>query len=326
MTIFACLALFGQTNTIDPLKVLSGHKYKINCLCYSNDGKYLASGSWDNTVMVWDMGTYTLLYELKGHSDWIRGISISPGNKYIVSTSHDGTFILWDLASGNLIKQVRISEGKIMKKGIIPELSRETINSVSSVAFSTDGELLATGSVDNLIRIWDVKTFKLLHTLEGHNHSVFSIIFSNNLMISGAIYSELIIWDLKDFKPIKTLKETKCYNGSLHIIHNGELLANTGNCHINIWDIYSGEIVRKIPVQCQLQGLQFTPEEKYMITCAEDHTVKIWDFENGEEVWSYYNPKPEIADCKLSPDGMYLAVATPESNILIWETVRLLGN
>jgi WD40 repeat protein len=61
-----------------------------------------------------------------------------------------------------------------------------------------------------------------------------------------------------------------------------------------------------------------TPDEKYMVTCAEEHTLKLWDFGSGEELWTYKNPKPELADCKISPDGKYLALATPEGKILIW--------
>ena len=314
----------GQINTIAPCMVLSGHQYKINYLRYSNDGKYLASGSWDNTVRIWDMETGSLLHELKAHTDWIRQVDISPNNKYVLSGSNDGSFIVWDLASGELIKKVAISKGKIIKNGIIPELNRETVNALSAVAYSPDGKFFATGSVDNIIRIWDANTFKLLHTLEGHHNSVFNILFSGDLMISGAIYSELIVWDTKSFKSLNTFNENRGYNGSFHLLQGEKYLANTGNCMINIWSLSTEKIVRSLPVQCMLQSLEFTSDEKQMITCAEDHTVKIWDFKTGKELWTYQNPKPEIADCKISPDGEYLAVATPESDILIWRMSDLL--
>lgn len=321
---FLLLPLFGQINNSAPYKVLTGHKHKISYLRYSNDGKFLASGSWDNTVRIWNMEADSLLYELKGHTDWVRQMSFSPDNKHIASCSQDGSFMVWDLITGVLIKKVEISAGKITKKGLIPELDRETINSLASIAYSPNGEFIATGSIDNKFRIWNANTYELLHILEGHNHSVFNIVFYNDMMITGAIYSELIVWDAKLFKPIITIREEKGFNGSFQLLQNGKYLANTGKCLINVWDISNGKMVRSLPVQCMLQSLEFTPDEKQMITCAEDHTVKIWDFETGKELWSYQNPKPEIADCKISPDGEYLAVATPESDILIWRMSDLL--
>ena len=63
-----------------------------------------------------------------------------------------------------------------------------------------------------------------------------------------------------------------------------------------------------------------------MATCAEDYTLILWDFKSGKQIWKYNNPKPELADCKISPDGKFLALATPEGNILIWKMSELVEN
>ena len=251
---------------------------------------------------------------------------LSPDNKYVVSGSHDGSFKIWDLYSGELKYDIEPTPREFIKKGMFPEFDRKAKNAISALAFSPDGRYFAVGSTDELIRIWDSKSFELIHTLDGHESSVFYIDFSKNgdLMVSGAIYNELIIWNTKTFKPINKLSEEWGYNGSFQFFNNDKYLLNTGNNKINVWDISEGNLIRSYPVQKMLQSVQLTPDEKYMFTCAEDHTLKLWDFNSGEELWAYKNPKPELADCKISPDGKYLALATPEGKILIWKLEDLI--
>jgi|GEM_PF-1512206 len=318
--IFIFFPGIGQNN-IEPFKVLTGHKYKLNYLRFSDDSKFLVSGGWDNNVILWDMETFSKLHVLNGHTDWIREVDISPDNKFVVSGSHDGSIKIWDLYSGEMKYDIEPTPREFINKGIIPELDRKAKNAISALAFSPDGRYFAVGSTDDLIRILDSKSFELIHTLEGHGASVFYIDFSKNsdIMVSGAIYNELIVWDTKTFRPIRKLKEERGYNGSFQFFNNDKYLLNTGNSKINEWDIYEGNLIRSYPVQKMLQSVQLTTDEKYMFTCAEDHTLKLWDFNSGEELWSYTNTKPELADCKISPDGKYLALATPEGKILIWK-------
>ena len=327
LLILTILPAYGQINTRVPFKILKGHQYKVMYLSFSTDSKYLASSSWDNTVRIWNMETFTEFHVLEGHQDWVREVNISADNKYILSGSQDASFILWELKTGKLKSKVEISPKEFSSKRFT-EFDRKYKNAVCAVTFSQDGKYIAIGTTDSFIRIWELESMQLIHTLKGHNGNVFYIVFGkkDEIMVSGSFQNELIIWDTKTFKPLKILEEEKGYNGSFQLFQNNKYLVNTGNCMINVWDISKGEIIRSIPVQCDLQSVQLTPDEKYLITCAEDHTVKIWDFETEKELWTYYNPKPEIADCKISLDGKYLAVATPESVILIWEISELVNN
>lgn len=323
--LFIFSPIIGQNN-IDPFKVLTGHKYKINYIRFSKDGRYLASGGWDDYVVVWDMKTFTKIHVLKGHTDWIREIEFSPDNKHIVSGSHDGSFKIWDLYSGKLEHDVEPTPREFIKKGPFPEFDRKAKNAISALAYSPDGKFLAVGSTDKLIRIWDLESFELIQKLKGHNTSVFYIAFSSkdDIMISGSIYENLIAWDTKSFKPLRKISEESGYNGSFQLFNDEKYLLNTGNDTINIWEISTGNLIRSIPAQDMLQSVQLTPDEKYMVTCGEDYTLKLWDFKTGKELWTYSNPKPELADCKISPDGKLLALATPEGKILIWKIEDLI--
>jgi len=312
--------ILAQNDIIKPSKVLEAHTYKINYIRFSEDGKYLASGGWDNYTILWDMESFSKIRTLDGHSDWIREVNISPNNKIVVSGSQDGSVKIWDLLTGELMHTIVISPQEFVKKSLYPEFDRKSKNAVCALAFSPDGKYLVIGTLDEFIRFWDLDQHKLTKKIKAHTNGTGYITFNTegNVMISGSIYNELIVWDFNKFKPLKTIVEYRGYNSSFEFLNNDKQLINTANDTINVWDIWSGKLLRSIPAQDMLQSVQLTPDQKYMVTCGEDHKLKLWNFESGQELWSYSNPKPELADCKISPNGELLALATPEGKVLVW--------
>ena len=143
-------------------------------------------------------------------------------------------------------------------------------------------------------------------------------------MISSAQGKEIIVWNTETFKPKYIIEDENA--NTLQLIKKEQYLLSAGNCTINIYDISNGNKVRSFPVQCGLQNAQLTLDIKYLATCGEDHTARIFNFETGKEIWCYYNPKPEVGYCCISPDEKYLAVGTPEGDIKIWKLDELINS
>ncbi len=99
----------------------------------------LASGDWDKTIKLWDVGSGQLLRTLTGHTNHVDSVAFSPDGRTLASGSTDNTIKLWDVVSGQLLRT----------------LTGHT-NFVESVAFSPDGRTLASGAYDNAIELWDV--------------------------------------------------------------------------------------------------------------------------------------------------------------------------
>jgi WD40 repeat protein len=77
---------------------LIGHSNFVTSVAFSSDGKTLASGSADATIILWDMATRQRLGEpLTGHSNWVTNVAFSPDGKTLASGSWDNTIILWDV-------------------------------------------------------------------------------------------------------------------------------------------------------------------------------------------------------------------------------------
>ena len=102
----------------------------MRSVAFSPDGTRLASGSFDNSVRLWDVVTGNEIRRFEGHTDWVLSVAFSPDATRLASGSYDRTVRLWDVATGD---EVRRFEGHT--------------EVVYSVAFSPDGTRLASGSI-----------------------------------------------------------------------------------------------------------------------------------------------------------------------------------
>lgn len=90
------------------LVLQTGHSSEVYALAFSTDGRTLASGSWDNTVKLWNAQTGRLRHTLTGHSSGVKSVAFSPDGKRVISGSDDGTVKLWDTRSGRLLVTLMI--------------------------------------------------------------------------------------------------------------------------------------------------------------------------------------------------------------------------
>ena len=118
------------------------HSNSVFSVVFSPDGKTLATGSVDSTVILWDVASRKPLGEpLKAHSGPVLSVAFSPDGKTLATGSDDKTVILWDVAS---------------RKPLGEPLKAHS-GTVWSVAFSPDGKTLATGSADKTVILWDIE-------------------------------------------------------------------------------------------------------------------------------------------------------------------------
>ena len=115
---------------------------------------------------------------------------------------------------------------------------------VSSVAYSPDGKTLASGSSDNTIKLWDVKTGKEQATLEGHTDAVFSVAYSpdGKTLASGSVDKTIKLWDVATGKEQATLKGHTEAVISVAYSPDGKTLASgSRDKTIKLWDVKTGK-------------------------------------------------------------------------------------
>ena len=185
-------------------KVLRGHSFDISSIAVSSDGSRLASGSWDNSIRLWDLAQPATVSRStpEGHRDKVLTVAFSPNVKnnelLLASGSRDKTARLWSLNQHDMLPKLVLTFAGHQDR-------------VTSVAFRSDGKVLATGSADGTISLWDVSrdgTFLRVLRYSSNDivkdkqnkikNEVASLAFSpdDRCLAAGNVNGTVIVWDL----------------------------------------------------------------------------------------------------------------------------------
>lgn len=153
--------------------VLRGHEGPVSQVRISPNGKFIASASADKTCKIWDAATGAHMDTLVGHMAGVGCIAWSPDSTTLASGSDDKAIRLWDRVTGRPKTTTRKNvTGQEM------EALRGHHNYVHCIAFSPKGNILASGSYDEAVFLWDVRAGKLMTQLPSHSDPVSGIDFS----------------------------------------------------------------------------------------------------------------------------------------------------
>jgi WD40 repeat protein len=296
------------------LMYLSGHTNAVKSVAFSPDGKTLASGSSDSTVILWEATTGKRIGQplsVSGNTSAVNSVAFSPDGKTLAAGRSDSTVILWDVASGKPIRQ---------------PLSGHTYG-VFSIAFSPDGKTLASGGGDHTVILWDVATGKRIgQPLTGHTNWVNSVTFSpdGKTLASGSWDNTIILWDVETGKPIgQPLSGHTDVVASVAFSPDGKTLASgSWDNTIILWDVESDKPIGQ-PLTGHTHGVtsvDFSPDGKTLVSGSNDHTVILWDVATGKPVDQPFTGHTDVvAGVAFSPDGKTLASGSGDSTIIIWK-------
>jgi len=238
----------AEVRTLSGLTAEGGSESgRLGSIAFSADGQTVAALSQD-TVKVWDVETGAEIQAFKIGVSEIRHATFSPDLQTLAFGSEDGTLKLWDLAAGGEIRTLRHK------------------NPVQSVAFSPDGQILASGvcsqsdkngwtCVKGEVRIWNANTGKRLHTLKNHAGSVASIAFAPD----G-----------------ETLASGGCVAGGHEIFQGVEWRCIGGE--VRVWQVSDGTLLHHLEGhRASVNSVAFAPDGETLASSDSGGVIKLWD-------------------------------------------------
>ncbi len=204
-------------NTADwkPLGVLQGHTDAIYSLAVAPSGKMLATGSYDQKILLWDLSNIGTPRSLTGHNGAVFSVAFRPDGNVLASVSADRTLKLWDVKTGQRL-----------------DTRPEPLKDLYGLAWSPDGSRVAAGGVDNRIRIWKVSPSAvegsnvLEHAKFAHDGTILRIAWTSDgkFIASGADNNTLRLFNAADMTQKLTFPTQSDWPGALAFADGGKTL------------------------------------------------------------------------------------------------------
>lgn len=191
------------------VKTLHGHDHNVSSLAFLPSADFLLSSSRDKTIKMWEVATGYCVKTFTGHREWVRCIKVRPDGLMVASASNDQTIRVWVVATGECKADLTDHDHVVETVCWAPDNSLPAINDSvgGDKSKSAMMSILASGSRDKTIKIWDINSGICLITLVGHDNWVRDLQFhpGGKYLMSCSDDKTLRTWDIINQRTMKTL-------------------------------------------------------------------------------------------------------------------------
>jgi WD40 repeat protein/DNA-binding SARP family transcriptional activator len=204
----------------------------------------------------------------------------------------------------------------------------DTFGAIKSIGFSPDGQLLAAGTGDGEIRLWQVTDGQPRGFIKGHTNFVWSVVFSpdGRLLVTSSDDQLICVWDVaraEALGPDDSLYTLRGHaSGVWPVIFgpDGNLLASSGQDQtIRLWDLHTRQTTQILTGHSGgIRSLAFSPDGCLLVSGGQDQTVCLWNIESGQAIKTLSGHTATIWSVAVSPDGQTVASGSQDQTVRLW--------
>jgi WD40 repeat protein len=326
-----------------------GHSRHITCMAYSPDGKYIVTGSIDNTLILWNAENSKQIRNFAMHTDFIRSVYFSNDGKNILTSSGDNRALITEIATGKVVTEIKIETDRLFRACYSPDNSKVlTMNDRDEIAvwdavtgdklgtfgkdysagitsqwFTPDGSKVMTYKSYEEANLVDINTGKPVFSFSFDKPLSFAISSTGKYVVIGSAKLFATVFSLETGKKLFDLiddAEKQCdgCNTLVAFSPNGEYIATairyTG---VSVWDAKNGKRIVNFPIEDdRVDEISFSCNNKYVIGAYNDESF-ILDIKTGKEVFRYTDDGVECTPV-FSPDNKYLLTTNERNTAALW--------
>ncbi len=345
------LTIIRELRTGKLLTALHGHEKPIVCTTFSPDGKRIATGANDGEVRVWDSVTGTQQFRFQAHPAQPGDIAFSADGLHLATAGKsDRTARIWDLQTGasrhTMLHDAFVDTAlfnpagdRLLTASWYPakklwlwnaetgELQSELLghcNEIRSFEFSRDGKRLATGSMDQTVRIWDGSTGKFIAALVGHKGWVYHTAFSpdGKRIVSASQDKTLRMWDVATGVLLAVMHGHTAEVLKVAYSEDGKTIVSVSrDGTIKYWNARKVELGNVLRGHTDfVYGVAFHPDGERVASASWDGTVRIWNATTRKQLSAMsYGANTIVASVAFHPNGNLLASLGRDEAVRLWD-------
>ncbi|GAB4518065.1 MAG: hypothetical protein OHK0046_25340 [Anaerolineae bacterium] len=302
---------------------MQGHTANINAIAFSPDGRFLASGSDDTTVILWDISTGTALRTLSGHTGAVQAVQFNPlDGSTVLSASTDNASILWNTSDGSIRRRFSLGNNR----------------TISRVQFNANGQRFITweqAGPDTVMTLWNVNNNQPITTIQGYQYESFGGT-DNQAAVDNRTNQFVVTTNAFDLNLNITRTFTTGFNFNSDLIGVKALsranpyvlaaISSDEGARQRLWlmNITTGALLREFSGDGieQVNALAFSPDGGRVLSGFGGFLI-LWDVNTGQEVRRFAAHSDTVESIQFSDDGRFALSRSRDGNVRVWDVTNI---